>query len=199
MFSRTRSHGLFSPLTSVPGALSRLAKIDTAKKQHQLLARPASLNHRHRQAYAWKRQRASLLSFAIAAATYAAGNLPLLRELLCSVISKHLGQPTASADLPTSGRLTLFRQAEEDRYVLHLLYAPTILRGSDLDIGGGTTDGRGRVTEIIEDFVPLRNVVVDTTLPVERAVLQPQGTELPIQDGKIFIPEFEGHQIVELR
>ena len=60
-----------------------ISESDSGILQHTGLAQPASLNHRHREAYAWKRQRASLLSYAIAAATYAAGNLPLLRELLC--------------------------------------------------------------------------------------------------------------------
>lgn len=68
-----------------------ISESDSGILQHTGLARPAPLNYRHRQAYAWKRQRASLLSYAIAAATYAAGDLPLLRELLCSGAACELG------------------------------------------------------------------------------------------------------------
>ena len=77
--------------SSHPGHQPPVSESDFGILQHTGLARPASLNHRHRQAYAWKRQRASLLSYAIAAATYAAGDLPLLRELLCSGAACELG------------------------------------------------------------------------------------------------------------
>jgi hypothetical protein len=129
---------------------------------------------------------------------YRAVGASALKDYVAAAIRSHLGAPIAEASLPSTGRFTVFHQPKENRWAMHLLYAPTVLRGSQLDIGGGTTDGKGRETEIIEDFVPLRDITVRTSLPVSKAILQPQGIELPVKDGQFIVPEFEGHQIIEL-
>lgn len=59
-------------------------------------------------------------------------------------------RPLAEAVLPSAGRISLLHQAAQRRYVLHLLYAPPLQRGRCL---------------VIEDIVPLRDVVVTLRLP----------------------------------
>jgi hypothetical protein len=129
---------------------------------------------------------------------YRAVGASALKDYASAAILLHLGSPTASTALPSTGRFTLFHQPEQGRHVMHLLYAPTVLRGSRLDIGGGTTDGKGRETEIIEDFVPLYDIDIEVGLNISRAVLQPQGLELQVDNGTFTVPEFKGHQLVEL-
>lgn len=55
----------------------------------------------------------------------------------------------AITGLPSQGRVTLMKQLSEYRYVLHLLYANTILRGEVVPLSGGKVTGRSSL-EIIE-------------------------------------------------
>jgi hypothetical protein len=89
-----------------------------------------------------------------------------------------------------------------DRFVLHLLYAPTISRGVVIQLSGGNASG-GRSVEVIEELPPLHDTVVHLRLPekITKAVLVPDGTPVPFerQGGTVTvrIPEFSCHQMVE--
>jgi hypothetical protein len=114
------------------------------------------------------------------------------------------GQATLRCSLPSTGRVTLTRQAKRGRYVLHLLYANTVARGGQFSTIGDTASSRGYTIEVVEDLVPLRNVTVKLALgeQIRRATLQPQGEEIPIEskDGRITftVDDLTCHQMVVL-
>ncbi len=108
--------------------------------------------------------------------------LPLIERLLG-------GKKTVKTTLPTSGKATLYKK--DGAYILHLLYANTIVRGKNM--------------EVIEDIVTLADVKVSLALPeqVSRVVLQPEGREIPftVEDGRVnfVLDKFHCHQIIELK
>jgi len=122
---------------------------------------------------------------------------PLYRDFFEAALRHLLGGvlPVETSGLPTSGRVNVLEQPGEGRYVAHLLYAPTSVRGTF----------NGKPIEIIEDLVPLRAVSVALRLPrVPRSLrLVPEGRALDFQvsDGGVVhfsVPEFTAHQMVEL-
>ncbi len=121
------------------------------------------------------------------------------KELIVCLIDKLLGEgKTISADLPDKGVVTLTLQETECRYVNHLLFAHTSLRGNF------TLQGELKPIEVIEDIVPLHQVKVSvkTDHPIKRIVLVPQQQELDFEekDGRIFyvVPKVACHQMVSL-
>ncbi|WP_179215906.1 alpha-amylase family protein [Paenibacillus sp. MY03] len=93
------------------------------------------------------------------------------------------------ADMPSSGRARFVKQAEKDRYVLHLLYATPIQRGRTL---------------VIDDLPPLYdvNVKVHVKEPIQRIYLAPEMKEIPFVQVdtqiEMKVPKVECHQIVVL-
>lgn len=91
------------------------------------------------------------------------------------------------ADLPCQGRLHMVKREEPKQYVLHLMYASPIQRGD---------------VSVLEDFPTLRDTKVTVRVPetIEKAVLIPQNTELPVEcgpDGNVItIPEITAHQML---
>ena len=80
---------------------------------------------------------------------------PLLKFAFRGALRRLLPDPLVETNLPSSGRASLRRQAGQNRFLLHLYYAQTQLRGS------GMPGWRGEQTmEILEDAVPLHDVVV---------------------------------------
>lgn len=76
------------------------------------------------------------------------------------------GKKIIETDLPSSGKVTLCDRG--DHYVLHLVYANTVVRGS----------GEGLI-EVIEDIVTLSRVNVEISLPKPKEVtLLPSGKRL---------------------
>lgn len=111
------------------------------------------------------------------------------------VIDMLLGHaPIARTNLPSYGRVTVMRQATERRYVIHLLCASPIARGTF----------SGRPIEVVEDIVLVPDVDVTIRLPppVGRVTLEPQGTTLAarVQDGVVSfrVDRVAGHQMVVL-
>jgi hypothetical protein len=89
------------------------------------------------------------------------------------------------------------KQAAQQRYVLHLLNATPVLRGS--------SSGENAVAvEVIEDLTPLENVACNLALaePVSAVRLAPEGTALPYtqNEGRLefIVPRLVGSQMVEL-
>jgi hypothetical protein len=108
-----------------------------------------------------------------------------------------------ASGMPSTARLQLSEQPAENRYVLHLLYANTILRGGTMDMQGGSVRV-SRPVEVIEELMPLRGVQVSVAVPreVRKITLEPRGLELPLKaaDGRILIgiDEFTCHEMVVL-
>lgn len=92
-------------------------------------------------------------------------------------------------NMPSSGRARFVKQADQKRYVLHLLYATPIQRGRTL---------------VIDDLPPLHHVKVRLKVeaPIKRVYLAPQMEEIPFtqSDAQIecVVPTVECHQIVVL-
>lgn len=127
-----------------------------------------------------------------------------VKDYVLGAIRSLLGDGLSiSTNMPSTARINLNEQAEENRYVLHLLYANTIARGGAMQLSGGNLAARGSI-EVIEELIPLRNVEVELKLehPVKRAVLQPQNQQLEFtRDGdriRLTIDEFTCHQMVVL-
>ncbi|WP_422351060.1 alpha-L-fucosidase [Flagellimonas sp.] len=96
-------------------------------------------------------------------------------------------EPMVEVDLPSLGRINLLHQPEKKRYVLHLLYAAPIQRGS---------------VKVIEDLVPLFNtpVVLNLGKKIKKMYTVPNGKNLKyeVKEGKahFMVPEFTGHTAV---
>lgn len=120
---------------------------------------------------------------------------PLYRDFFESAL-RHLlgGKLPVTTNLPTGGRINLMEQTKQRRYVTHLLYAPTSVRGKFRDLN----------IELIEDLIPLRDTRVALRLPkkVKSVRLVPDGEALGFTqaDGVVSftVPEFTSHQMVEL-
>lgn len=76
----------------------------------------------------------------------------LLRGLIDGLMSERL----IETSLPSAGRVSVMRQEEQARTIVHVLYAPTQLRGRGMPYN----DGHTRAIEIIEDVPELVNVSV---------------------------------------
>jgi hypothetical protein len=113
----------------------------------------------------------------------------LHRDLFVNILKELEWRPMIETTMPSAGRLAFLHQAQEQRYVAHLLYAPPMQRGN---------------CEVIEDMPPLYEVPLRFDLPqsVTAATLIPEGTELPIEwegnNGKVVIPQFSCHCAVAL-
>lgn len=126
---------------------------------------------------------------------------PLYRDLLADALRLLLPEPSVETSLPSAGRVTLMRQNEQGRAVLHLLFALPQKRGANASIYASGV----QAVEIIEDLFPLRGVRCRVRLPetIESVRLAPSGEELPFErnNGAVSfeVPEVLGHQMVELR
>lgn len=100
------------------------------------------------------------------------------------------------AELPDRGVLTLTEQKKEKRYIAHLLFAHTTIRGHF------TLSGEEKQVEAIEDIVPLYYVNMELRVPekVIRVYLAPQMEEVKfsLENGmvKCTVPKVECHQMV---
>jgi hypothetical protein len=90
----------------------------------------------------------------------------LHRELVKNAIDLLYSSPLLKVEnLPSCGRVSLLKQAAQNRYVAHLLYAPALLRGE---------------VQVIEDFLPVPNVKIEFDVPekVKNVYLIPDGKKL---------------------
>lgn len=128
-----------------------------------------------------------------------------VKQYIMKAIRRFLGkeEQVDLSGLPSQGRVTLMKQKKEARYILHLLYANTILRGGVVNLSGGTTTGRAAI-EVIEDLNPTGPVTVSLKLSetVHNVRLVPEGEELKFSyvDGRLSfeVPAFTCHSMVEL-
>ncbi|MCC6484340.1 MAG: beta-galactosidase trimerization domain-containing protein [Armatimonadetes bacterium] len=136
---------------------------------------------------------------------YAGSGAVAYRQYASSAICAALGaEPSLTTNMPSTARVSLMRQPDEKRYVLHLLYANTIARGSHQSFSaeGYVRDSHG--VEVIEELLPLHDVDVTLRLPeaIQSVTLQPQGQKLETRaaDGKLSVrlDKFTCHQMIEL-
>jgi hypothetical protein len=108
----------------------------------------------------------------------------LHRDLFYNCLQLLRTAPMVETKMPSMGRMNLLHQPHKNRYVVHLLYASPIQRGS---------------VRVIEDIVPLMNipVVLDVPEKVKSAYMIPSGKRLNLTKTgdvvKIIIPEFTMH------
>ena len=127
-----------------------------------------------------------------------------VKEYIVNCIKKLLGDDLSlTTNLPSTARITLNEQTSEDRSILHLLNANTVLRGGEVSLSGGNLSRAGNI-EVIEELLPVYNteVTLRTNKPVKSISLEPQGKELDFEkiDNaiKINIDKFTCHQMVVL-
>ena len=126
-----------------------------------------------------------------------------LKHFVTNAVSAFAGKElSVHTNLPSQGRVTLMKQEPERRYILHLLYANTINRGSRMEMSGGNVRNSSTI-EVIEELNPLYDVAASVKLPetVRKITLEPQGVELPIQkngDGayEVKLDRLVCHQMV---
>ena len=85
---------------------------------------------------------------------YASSGQPLYRDLVGAALRTLVPQPVAKVEMPSAGRISLMKQEEQNRLLLHLLYAQPQLRGRGHRMANG-----GRIdVEVIEDPVPIHDI-----------------------------------------
>jgi hypothetical protein len=92
---------------------------------------------------------------------YRAMGQPLYKYLVRGLLARLLPTPALTTDLPSAGRASLTRQADEQRHILHLLFATPQIRGKDVR----NDDGTSRVMEMIEDVPAIGPVTSRVRLP----------------------------------
>lgn len=127
-----------------------------------------------------------------------------VREYIGRAIRRFLGEEIQlEVSLPSQGRATLMHQKEENRYVLHLLYANTILRGGEVKLSGGNLSAT-RPIEVIEELNPCPPAKVSLKFDeTPRSVkFVPEGNDVPftLRDGRVEfeVPAFTCHRMVEI-
>ena len=126
-----------------------------------------------------------------------------LKHFVTNAVSAFAGKElSVHTNLPSQGRVTLMKQEPERRYILHLLYANTINRGSRMEMSGGNVRNSSTI-EVIEELNPLYDVAASVKLPgnVRKITLEPQGVELPVKkngDGayEVKLDRLVCHQMV---
>ncbi len=129
-----------------------------------------------------------------------------VQQFILNALRRFMGNelPVWVEGLPSTGRVTLMRQADKNRDILHLLYACLINRGSELVPVLGETRP-GKPVEVIEELMPIGPIQasVRTEAWVKSVKLVPAGTELPFEEkaGRVVftVPQFTCHQMVELQ
>lgn len=122
-----------------------------------------------------------------------------LKEIVVHMIDELLkDKKTMEISLPDKAIVTLTVQKEQSRYVHHLLFAHTTIRGSF------KWDGIDRSIEVIESIVPIYNVKVLLRLnrTVKRIYLVPQMTDLAFENNngviEYVVPQVDCHQMVSI-
>ncbi|HAT11153.1 MAG TPA: beta-galactosidase [Planctomycetes bacterium] len=98
---------------------------------------------------------------------YAEHGVQALRDLFLRALRRLLPVPLLRVSLPSNGLATVTRQEAKQRDLVHLVWAPTIKRGTGV--------------EVVEDLVPLHAVSVELRRhnAPSRVTLVPSGDDLP--------------------
>jgi len=127
------------------------------------------------------------------------------RQYITRLMEEFLGGDlTVCSTLPSMARLHVNQQAEKNRTILHLLFANTILRGSTLELHGGTVSATKPI-EVVEELLPLRNTRIEMKLTetVKEIMLEPQGVKVAFEQSGVKVvfdvEEFVCHQMLVLQ
>lgn len=112
------------------------------------------------------------------------------KQLFLNALSMLMPEPILVHDGPTTMMATVNEQADEKRWVVHLLHYISQRRCKDIDV--------------IEDVIPLYNVKVSVKVPgkVKDVALVPE--QLPIDFAvadervKFIVPKIQGHQMIAI-
>lgn len=112
------------------------------------------------------------------------------KELLAGALDMLLPEPLLRVKAPSTLQASVNEQAEQSRLVVHLLHY--------------IAERRGREFDIIEDIIPLYDLLVSVKAEgVTKVTLEPQGQELPFETkagrAEVTVPKLEGHQMVVLQ
>ncbi len=134
---------------------------------------------------------------------YRASGAVALKHYVTAAIRKLLGDACSlTTSLPSTARVSLMAQPQQNRYVLHLLFANTVNRGGPLS--APVIPIPLKPVEVIEDLLPLRQTQLSVRLPedIKRVSLEPQGEDLAFAATagtvQLEIDEFTCHQMVVL-
>ncbi len=111
----------------------------------------------------------------------------LHRDYFINVLNLIYKNRIADVKMLSSGRISFVKQANENRYVLHLLYATPIQRGC---------------ASVIEDLPEIYNIDVKINVKenIEKVYLAAEHKEIPFQQNKgkltLTVPKVKCHQIV---
>lgn len=115
----------------------------------------------------------------------------ILKDTVLRMLDALLAEKkTVVTNLPAQGVVSLTKQGEQARYVLHTLYASPVKRGENV--------------EIIEDLIPIHGTTLEIRVPetVKTVRLVPENKELPftVKNGvcRFTIPEFSCKQVTVL-
>ncbi len=110
------------------------------------------------------------------------------KNILHHFIDLLLEYPTLKTNLPSQGLVTVMHQKSEKRYIAHLLYAPTVRRGTAVDV--------------IEDLPTVCNTTVDFTVneKIKRVYLAPENKDLSFSVKgnlvSVTVDKFSCHQMI---
>jgi hypothetical protein len=111
----------------------------------------------------------------------------LHRDFVLNALRRIYRKPVLEVQMPSAGRVSLNHQADQSRYVAHLMYGPPLNRGR---------------CQIIEDLVELRDVPVTIRVPekVRKAYLPLTNQKLAIRKKAgaigVTVPSVQCHQMV---
>ena len=138
-------------------------------------------------------------------ALYHASGAVAVKQYVLKTLRHFIGKAVGLiTDLPSTARISVMDQPDEQRRIVHLLYANTINRGGGLRQQGMTASGRLGPVEVIEELLPLADVTVQVKVArkVTRVMLEPQGVPLAFsQKGRwvtFSLDRFTCHQMVVL-
>ena len=136
---------------------------------------------------------------------YANYGAVILKDFLLKTINALIGSDLpVRTSLPSQGRITLMKQKAEKRYIVHALYANTVLRGMDNKLYPGHIAFASRPIQVVEELNPVFNVKFNFHLPerIRKVTLEPQGIEIHFknQNGqvKVILKKLICHQMIVL-
>ncbi|MEM4248216.1 MAG: hypothetical protein QXH80_03030, partial [Candidatus Nanoarchaeia archaeon] len=119
---------------------------------------------------------------------YAGYGAVAYREYVIKTLKSLLGNENIPlhTELPSSARISLMRQKDKNRDILHVLYAPKILRGGVIKTDASTPLWSPKPVEIIEELPMLKSSIVKfkTDRKVHTVKIEPEGHEIPFTQEK---------------
>lgn len=110
------------------------------------------------------------------------------------------GEMQIETSLPPQGRVTIFERKEEERFILHALFAAPSLRGMVTEPFARGMRGT-KTVEVIDELIPIADVrfKVRVPRPASRITLVPQGETIPFVNGdgavEFTLPKLLCHQM----